>query len=148
MAQSITSLFRDGQNYMSEWPMEPELYAVFPECRVIAATRLSLKLMPPLAVVTAALLINVQGIEFLPQAIAVFAFFLSLPMQGLLWLGFRSNQLLSPSMKSWYREIHQKLRAQGCQVQAAKTSPRYRELARVLNTAFSELDRVFTHNWL
>ncbi|GAB3015886.1 terminus macrodomain insulation protein YfbV [Bowmanella dokdonensis] len=144
MAHSIPGLFKEGQTYMQQWPMQPELYSLFPECRVIAATRFSLKSMPPLAVLVAFLHISVFGMEVLPQAIALAAFFLSLPMQGLLWLGHRANQALPPTLLHWYRDIHLKMRQQGCQLQTPQSRPRYKELAVLLRTAFDELDRVFT----
>lgn len=127
--------------------MKKELYALFPECRVIAATRFSFKVMPPLAVITAAMFVNHYGYVFLPQAIAMAALMLSLPLQGMLWLGHRSNQLLPPSVRNWYLDVHHKMQMQGCALQAAKSKPRYKELARLLRTAFDELDRVFTRQW-
>ncbi|WP_026375170.1 terminus macrodomain insulation protein YfbV [Aestuariibacter salexigens] len=147
MAQSIASMFRDGQDYMHEWPMQKQLYALFPECRVIAATKFGLKVMPPVAVLAAITMVNQMGTSYLPQAIAVAAFFISLPMQGLLWLGNRANQPLPPSVSAWYREIHAKMRSQGLALQAVKSRPRYKELATLLKTAFNELDRVFTKQW-
>ena len=147
MSLSLATMLKDGQHYMRTWPMEKELYALFPECRVIAATRFSVKAMPPLAVLSVALLINTYGIAYLPQAIAIGAFFLSLPMQGLLWLGHRSNQVLPPSVRHWYQEIYHKMQLQGCALQESRAKPRYRELARLLRTAFDELDRVFTKQW-
>lgn len=147
MAQPVTRIFKQGQQYMQTWPMQKELYGLFPECRVIAATRFSMNVMPPLAVLSAFLLVNHFGYDYLPQAITIAAFFLSLPLQGLAWLGHRSQQPLPPSIKSWYLDIHQKMRLQGCQLQAAKARPKYQELARLLKTAFTELDKVFTKQW-
>lgn len=147
MSQSITSMFRDGQHYMRIWPMKKELYTLFPECRIVSATKFSIKIMPPLAVVSAASMLNMYGYDYLPQAIAIFAFFLSIPLQGLLWLGHRSNQLLPPSMKSWYQEIHHKMQLQGCALRSVEAKPKYRELALLLKTAFEELDKVFTKQW-
>lgn len=147
MAQSLGMTLRDGQTYLKTWPMQKELYTLFPECRVIAATKFSIRVMPPMAVLSAMVMVNVLGYEYLPQAIAVAAFFISLPMQGLFWLGHRSNQLLPPSIRHWYLEIHQKMRLEGCNVQAVKAKPRYKELAKLLKTAFDELDRVFTRQW-
>lgn len=147
MPQSIFSMVRDGQQYMRVWPMKKELYALFPECRVIAATRFSLKVMPPLAILSAAILVNQFGAAYLPQAIAIAAFFVSLPMQGLIWLGYRANQTLPPGTRSWYQQIYQKMQQQGCALQASKANPRYFELARLLRTAFDELDKVFTRQW-
>lgn len=147
MANSVSTIFKQGQSYMKVWPMQKELYGLFPECRVIAATRFSLKTMPPLAVISALVMVNQLGLEYLPQAVTVAAFFLSLPMQGLMWLGHRSEQPLPPAIKSWYLDIHQKMRQQGCAMQSIKARPSYMELARLLKTAFSELDKVFTKQW-
>ncbi|WP_088328767.1 terminus macrodomain insulation protein YfbV [Lacimicrobium sp. SS2-24] len=147
MAQSIPTLFKDGQAYMQTWPMKKELYGLFPECRVIAATRFSIRYMPAMAILVAFAHVMTLGHGALPQALALAAFFISLPMQGLLWLGHRSNQQLPPAMAHWYREIHQKMRQQGCNLQQAKARPRYKELAHLLGTAFKELDKVFTRQW-
>jgi uncharacterized membrane protein YfbV (UPF0208 family) len=92
-------------------------------------------------------LVGQFGYDYLPQAVTVAAFFLSLPMQGLLWLGHRSNQYLSPAMTEWYFDIYRKMREQGCDLVSAKSKPKYSELARLLKTAFDELDKVFTKQW-
>ncbi|MEP0356362.1 MAG: terminus macrodomain insulation protein YfbV [Paraglaciecola sp.] len=147
MAHTITSMLKDGQQYMQTWPMQKQLYAMFPESRVIAATKLSITVMPALAVLTVAILLNVQGYEKLPQALALGAFFMSLPMQGLFWLGHRSNQPLPPSLNNWYLDIHQKMQQQGCALQSPKSKPQYKELARLLKTAFDELDKTFMKRW-
>ncbi|MGS2721297.1 terminus macrodomain insulation protein YfbV [Paraglaciecola aestuariivivens] len=147
MAKTITSMLKDGQQYMQTWPMQSQLYGMFPECRVIAATKFSIKVMPALAVMSVAMLVNLQGVERLPQALAIGGFFLSLPLQGLLWLGHRSNQLLPHSIKSWYLDIHHKMQMQGCALQPPKNKPEYKELARLLKTAFDELDKAFTKRW-
>jgi uncharacterized membrane protein YfbV (UPF0208 family) len=140
-------MLKDGQRYMQTWPMQSQLYSMFPECRVVAATRLSIKVMPAIAVIVVAAMINIHGYELLPQTIAVGAFFLSLPMQGLIWLGYRSNQNLPPALKSWYLDIHNKMQLQGCALQSPKAKPKYKELARLLKTAFDELDKAFTQRW-
>ncbi|WP_416304908.1 terminus macrodomain insulation protein YfbV [Neptunicella sp. SCSIO 80796] len=147
MAQTLSMMFKDGQEYMQIWPEQKELYSLFPECRVIAATKLSIKVMPPMAVAVVALQYNYFGAEQLPQALASGAFLLSLPMQGLLWLGHRAKQVLPPSTIHWYRDIHQKMQVQGCRLQSVKAKPTYKELARLLKTAFDELDKVFTRQW-
>lgn len=147
MSLSIATLFKDGQEYMRIWPMQRELYALFPECRVIAATKFSIKVMPPIAVVTGVAFINNYGMEFLPQAIAMAAFFLSLPLQGFLWLGHRANQNLPPALHQWYEEIHHKMQLQGCALRNVEPKPKYIELARLLKTAFDELDKVFRKQW-
>ncbi|MBT0586570.1 terminus macrodomain insulation protein YfbV [Alteromonas oceanisediminis] len=147
MSLSVVTMLKDGQHYMDTWPMQKSLYALFPECRVITATRLVIKVAPPLAILCAAMMINQFGMTNLPQTIATAAFFLSLPIQGLLWLGHRANQPLPPALKVWYVEIHAKMRSEGCSLQGLKQKPRYKELAHMLKTAFDELDRVFTKTW-
>lgn len=147
MAQSMVTMFRQGHKYLNTWPMKKQLYAYFPECKVIAATRLAIRSMPPLAVISCAMLLNTFGFDYLPQAIAIGAFFLSLPLQGLLWLGQRADQPLPPSLKNWYFEIHSKLQQEGCQVQARKSEPKYQELAGVLKSAFDQLDQVLTRSF-
>lgn len=147
MSQPFTTLFKDGQDYLKTWPMKKELYALFPECRVIAGTRFAMKIMPPVAVMACAVLFNTQGQAYLPQIIAIGIFFMSIPMQGLLWLGHRANQQLPPSLRQWYQDIHAKMRMQGCNVAAQKSQPRYMELASLLKSAFDDLDSAFTQSW-
>ena len=71
MSQSVITLLRDGQDYMNTWPVKRELYAFFPECRVVSATKLAIKAMPPLAIVAAGMMLNVLGSAYLPQAICL-----------------------------------------------------------------------------
>jgi uncharacterized membrane protein YfbV (UPF0208 family) len=148
MKLTFTTLVQDGYHYMKVWPKQKVLNPLFAEGRVIAATKLAMKTMPPMAVLACAALLQANGSSYLPQALAVGAFFLSLPLQGVMWLGHRSNQLLPPYLRRWYREVHAKLQAHGCKVDAAKTYPKYRELAKLLKTAFSEMDRAFTQQML
>lgn len=147
MTQDIGYFFREGQDYMKTWPMQRQLYALFPECRVITATKMAIKVMPALAVIAAAIQLNQLGPDYLPQALATAIFFISLPLQGLFWLGYRANQQLPPSTHSWYLDIHHKMQLQGCHLHAAKSKPRYKELAHLLKTAFDEMDKAFTKRW-
>ena len=140
-------MLKDGQQYMDTWPMQHQLYGMFPECRVISATKFSIKVMPALAVLTVIALVNMQGYDKLPHALAAGVFFLSLPVQGLMWLGHRSNQKLPSAIKSWYLEIHHKMQMQGCALQSPQSRPEYKELAKLLKTAYDELDKAFAKRW-
>jgi uncharacterized membrane protein YfbV (UPF0208 family) len=106
-----------------------------------------MKVMPPLGVGCAAIMFQAMGAEYLPQVLAIVAFFLSIPFQGLLWLGVRSNTLLPPALIHMYYEIAEKMQQQGCEFERAAGRPRYYELAVLLKKAFSELDRAFTEKW-
>ena len=147
MSQSVITMLKDGQHYMKTWPVKKELYAYFPECRVVAATRFAIKTMPPAAILSCALLLQNMGTDYFPQTITIGAFFLSIPLQGLLWLGHRSNQYLPQQLNSWYLDIHSKMRSEGCNVSSVKSKPKYKELAALLKTAFNDLDNVFTKHW-
>lgn len=145
MATSVIELIKLGQGYMNAWPLKPELARLFPENRVIYGTRLSINVMPPVAVLSSSMLVNINGMDYLPQALAVAALILSFPLQGLLWLGNRSQQSLSPGLRAWYREIHHRMQLKGCKLQAAVSRPSYLQLAELLKRAFEELDSVFKH---
>ena len=131
---------------MRIWPMQKQLYALFPECRIIAGTKFGIKVMPPIAVVVVTVQLQYLGSEALAQALTMGLFFISLPIQGLLWLGHRSEQPLPPQINSWYKDIYTKMQVQGCQLQRQSEKPKFKELAVLLRTAFKELDKAFTKN--
>lgn len=146
MISQLPSYIKNGQEYMSIWPMQKQLYALFPECRIIAATKYGMKVMPAVAVAVLAMQVHYLGTDVLPQAITMALFFLSLPIQGLLWLGHRSQQELPPHIYGWYKDIYTKMQSQGCQLQRLSEKPKFKELAILLRTAFKELDKAFTKN--
>lgn len=140
----IATYLKSGQEYMRIWPMQKQLYALFPECRIIAATKFGMKVMPAIAVLVAAIQVQYLGAEALAQAVTMGIFFLSLPVQGLLWLGHRSEQELPLQISHWYKDIYAKMQSQGCQLQRQSAKPKFKELAILLRTAFKELDKAFT----
>jgi uncharacterized membrane protein YfbV (UPF0208 family) len=142
----IVTYLKSGQEYMHIWPMQKQLYALFPECRIIAATKFGMKVMPAVAVIVVAMQLQYLGMDVLAQSITMGIFFLSLPVQGILWLGHRSEQVLPPQINSWYKDIYAKMQQQGCQLQHQSTKPTFKELAVLLRTAFKELDKAFTKN--
>jgi uncharacterized membrane protein YfbV (UPF0208 family) len=144
MNNQIPQVIQQGQTYMQSWPMQKQLYALFPECRIIAATKFGFKVMPALAVITVAVQLHFLGTSQLPQALTLGIFLVRLPIQGLIWLGFRSQKALPPAIKVWYHDIYFKMQQQGCALDTPKARPKFQELACLLKTAFSELDRAFT----
>jgi len=137
---SWTKILHNGQQYMQSWPMRRELTAVFPENRVIKATRFASQSMPALAVLTLMLPFSLSQTQLLPSAIAMALFMLSLPLQGYLWLGQRSESILPPGLKGWYTELHQKMRLQGLSVAPVRSRPQFKDLAQVLSKAFKHLE--------
>ena len=128
MQKSVMSQVQIGRQYAKQWPMRKELAPLFSEFRVIRATELAITVMPILAMLTLFFQLNYLGPDFLPQAIASALFFLSLPLQGLLWLGKRAQTPLDPAMLSWYKELHTKMVANGYQAKLSEKKPRYLDL--------------------
>lgn len=150
MQNSLISQVQLGRQYGKEWPMRKELAPLFPEFRVIKATELAIAVMPLLAVMTVFVQTNWLGMEYLPQAIAIAMFFLSLPAQGLLWLGKRADTPLNPSLNTWYQELFNKMVANGYDAPAQLQSrrPTYRTLAKLLKDMFEKMDKAFTKEQL
>ena len=144
---SIENTFRNGQKYMSEWPKRKELTALFPENRVIKTTQFAIKTMPAVAVMSVLLQMALNNYAALPQVMIIALFALSLPLQGLWWLGKRRETQLPPSLAGWYRELHEKLISEGDQVKPIKAQPRYKELAQTLQHAFKNLDKASLERW-
>lgn len=144
MQKSLISQVQLGRQYAKEWPMRKELAPMFAEFRVIKATELGLTVMPILAIFTVFFQTSQLGMEYLPQAITIALFFLSLPLQGLLWLGKRAETCLSPSLASWYNELYHKMVANGYDSPLVSRKPKYRELAKLLTDMFNKMDKAFT----
>lgn len=143
----IIHSLRDGQKYMDTWPMRKELNLLFPEARIIKATRFGIKLMPAIAAISVLTQMSFHNLQAMPQTIVVALFAISLPLQGIWWLGSRANTQLPPSLAGWYRELHQKIIETGFALEPLKAKPRYKELALVLNRAFRQLDKGALERW-
>lgn len=127
----IIHSLRDGQKYMDTWPMRKELNLLFPEARIIKATRFGIKVMPAIAAISVLTQMSFHNLQAMPQTIVVALFAISLPLQGIWWLGSRANTQLPPSLAGWYRELHQKIIETGFALEPLKAKPRYKELALV-----------------
>lgn len=134
-------LFQHGQRYMKTWPADKRLAPMFPENRVVTATRFAIRFMPPLAIFTLTWQIAMGG--QLGPAIATALFACSLPMQGLWWLGKRSVTPLPPTLLHWFHEVRSKLEEAGQAIAPVDGKPTYQALADVLKRAFKQLDRTF-----
>lgn len=143
----IIHSLRDGQKYMDIWPMRKELNLLFPEARIIKATRFGIKVMPAIAAISVLTQMSFHNLQAMPQTIVVALFAISLPLQGIWWLGSRANTQLPPSLAGWYRELHQKIIETGFALEPLKAKPRYKELALVLNRAFRQLDKGALERW-
>lgn len=143
MRKKFFETLRDGKEYSEIWPQKAELSIVFPEERVIKLTQYLMSIMPMLAVVILAFHYQFLGHYYLPQGLAWAGIMLSLPIQGLYWLGKRANTELPPSVNAWYRDIYRRMEEQGVKMAAQASKPRYFELANLLKRAFTEMDKAF-----
>ncbi|KQH85895.1 MULTISPECIES: terminus macrodomain insulation protein YfbV [Vibrio] len=143
----IVLSLKDGQRYMDTWPMRKELNLLFPEQRIIKATRFGIKVMPAVAAISVLTQMTFQNVQAMPQTIIIALFAISLPLQGIWWLGNRANTQLPPALASWYRELYQKIVETGFALEPIKSKPRYKELAMVLNRAFRQLDKTALERW-
>lgn len=134
-------IFQCGQRYMKTWPSDKRLAPVFPENRVVKATRFAVRFMPPLAIFSLTWQIALGG--QLGPTIATALFACSLPMQGLWWLGRRSVTPLPPTLLQWFFELRNKLMEAGQAVAPVEGTPTYQALAEVLKRAFNQLDQTF-----
>ncbi|NTS78536.1 DUF412 domain-containing protein [Catenovulum sp. SM1970] len=144
MQKNLIAVIQDGHDYIKQWPMQKELFALFPECRVIKATQFAFIVMPVVALLSLVLQLQALGSQYFPQALAFALLIISLPVQGYIWLGKRSQETLPINLQSWYKELETKLAVEGIEVRSSVTKPRYIEMAKLLNKAFSKLDKAFT----
>ena len=105
------------------------------------ATRYAIRIMPPIAIFTLCWQIALGG--QLGPAVATALFALSLPMQGLWWLGKRSVTPLPPSILNWFYEVRGKLQEAGQALAPVDGKPDYQALADTLKRAFKQLDKTF-----
>ena len=143
----IVHSLKDGQKYMDTWPMRKELNLLFPEQRIIKATRFGIKVMPAVAAISVLTQMTFHNVQAMPLSIIIALFAISLPLQGIWWLGNRANTQLPPALASWYRELYQKIVETGFALEPIKSQPRYKELAMVLNRAFRQLDKAALERW-
>ncbi|HEY0209830.1 terminus macrodomain insulation protein YfbV [Acerihabitans sp.] len=134
-------IFQRGQDYMKTWPTEKRLAPLFPENRMITATRFAVRYMPAVAVFTLTWQIALGG--QLGPAVATAIFACSLPMQGLWWLGKRSVTPLPPTHLHWFHEVRHQLNEAGQALAPVEGVPTYQMLADVLKRAFKLLDKAF-----
>lgn len=128
---------------MKTWPMARQLSFYFPEYRVIRATQLALPVMPILALLVAASQLSIHGWAFLPQAMTLALFFITLPIQGLLWLGWRSRHPLPLFLLEWCGTLTTKMIAMGIRCRPLGPKACYFDMALILKAAFECLDEQY-----
>ena len=130
---SFFSTLKRGQIYLQTWPLEAKLGIIFPENRIIKATKFAQKFMP----------FAKTDLTALAIAILTALCALVMPLQGLYWLGKRAKSPLEPQSSQWFYEISERLRKQHESLPTVQDKPTYQHLAEVLQKAQQKLDKAF-----
>lgn len=104
-------------------------------------TRYAIRFMPPIAVFTLCWQIALGG--QLGPAVATALFALSLPMQGLWWLGKRSVTPLPLLSSTGFMKFAVNCRSLDGVLAPVEGKPDYQALADTLKRAFKQLDKTF-----
>lgn len=129
-------LIKQGDAYLKAWPQQRSLYPLFIDSKVAYYTRLLIKLIPAFVIFSIALTISIPSIISWPATITLVLFSIGLPVQGLIWLGKRSQEFLPNQLFAWYMEIHHHLNERNAQQIRTLARPRYLDLASLLSDAF------------
>jgi uncharacterized protein len=135
---SIYQLIKLGKKYLILWPEKSELANYFPEYRVIQLSRLVCRYFPRLALLSLVLQLYFGSLAILPQAVMYALFILTMPIQTLLMLGLKADQILPPSLALWYRETIAKVNENGGTMKLSMNNPRYLDLALLLKLSYQQ----------
>ena len=142
---SFFSILKQGQIYLQTWPLEAKLGMIFPENRIIKATKFAQKFMPFMAVFAVAWQQLYAKADFTAFSLAILTALcaLAMPFQGLYWLGKRAKLPLEPQSSQWFYEISERLTKQHESLPTVQDKPTYQHLAEVLQKAQKKLDKAF-----
>ena len=142
---SFFSTLKQGQIYLQTWPLEAKLGMIFPENRIIKATKFAQKFMPFMAVFAVVWQQLYAKADLTALAIAILTALCALviPLQGLYWLGKRAKSPLEPQSSQWFYELSERLRKQHESLPIVQDKPTYQHLAEVLQKAQQKLDKAF-----
>lgn len=126
-----------GQLYLNTFPNQKKLNLFMPDYRLIRLVKLSAKIMPAFACFA-----MIWQYFFTDPEQAVIAnatitalFALSIPFQGLYWLGRRAKSPLPLSLLDWYESLRQKLIREQQHPIADHAVPSYQDFAHLLQLA-------------
>ncbi|MDP2560222.1 terminus macrodomain insulation protein YfbV [Psychrobium sp. 1_MG-2023] len=139
----LKQLIEQGRLYQHLWPQQRELSAIFPEGRIIALCKLLQKVAPMIASLSFVVQFLYFGEDVIPRALAMSLLVLSIPYQGLIWLGHRSKQPLSRNLLSWCSEVRTQMINAGMSVKPIHAKASYMDMAQLLNDAYSKLNKAF-----
>ena len=141
--QDLRTLIDQGRQYQELWPKHKALAVIFPEAKIIALCQLLQKSAPMIACISFVLQYFYFGNEVIPRALAMSLLVLSMPYQGLIWLGYRSKQTLSSGLVSWCSQVRQQMVNAGMNVKPLTRRACYMDMAQLLSDAYAKLNKAF-----
>jgi uncharacterized membrane protein YfbV (UPF0208 family) len=129
-------VIKQGDKYLQSWPKQRVLNCLFVDSKVAFYTRMSIKVMPAFIFLIITLNIILPSLFSWPTTLTFILFLLGLPVQGLYWLGKRSQELLPNKLLPWYTAIQEKLNGNRNKQAVIQHRPSYWDLALLLKNAF------------
>ncbi|MDP8051953.1 terminus macrodomain insulation protein YfbV [Pasteurella atlantica] len=125
-----------GQNYIETLPNQKKLNVFMPDYRFIKWVKFAQKVMPAFACFAIIWQYFLHSpTQFILVNVLITALFaLSIPFQGLFWLGRRAKSPLSLSLLKWYEELRIKLMSEQIDVEE-QMMPSYQDFATLLKLA-------------
>lgn len=130
------STLQAGQRYLNTLPNQKKLNLFMPDYRLVRLVKFASRAMPAFACFA---MIWQYGFADPEQSITANAtltalFALSIPFQGLFWLGRRAKSPLPLSLLDWYEDLRQKLIKENHKI-ADQAMPSYQDFANLLQLA-------------
>ncbi|WP_392565421.1 terminus macrodomain insulation protein YfbV [Utexia brackfieldae] len=139
---NLAQLFKNGQKYRQIFPQDRRLKPLFPETKIIDLIKLGNRFMPPAVVLIFVWQYYLNSNLILSLITAFFA--LSLPIQGIFWLGKRAQTPLPLNLLGWFNELTSRLVAhQVIGKKALITMPTFMDLVIIMNLAKLHLGDYF-----
>ncbi|QLB21341.1 hypothetical protein A6B43_07315 [Vespertiliibacter pulmonis] len=128
--------FKAGQIYLNTLPNQKKLNLFLPDYRIIQLIKLASKIMPAFACFALLWQYSFADSEQVITANATLTalFALSIPFQGLYWLGRRASSPLPLSLLEWHEHLRQQLRNKQYKM-AEQAAPSYQDFATLLKLA-------------
>ncbi len=132
----MNEILKAGQVYLDTFPNQKKLNLFMPDYRFVKWVKLSQKIMPAFAcfAVIWQYFLHTANQFILVNVVITALFALSIPFQGLFWLGRRARTPLSLSLLGWYEELQMKLISEQVNVEK-QTMPTYYDFAKLLQLA-------------
>ncbi|MEH6451959.1 MAG: terminus macrodomain insulation protein YfbV [Psychromonas sp.] len=129
-------VLKQGDKYLQLWPKQRTLNSLFIDSKIVFYTQLLMKICPAFVILLVGLQIAFPLLLSWPTTATLVLFLLGLPVQGLYWLGKRSETLIPHKLVPWYIAIQQKLSGNKNTKAQLISQPSYLDLARLLVNAF------------